>query len=220
MTTLAKEFDALIAVSRMINAHLDLDTVLESVMSVATNVLYAEASSLVLIDEKTGDLLFHVAYGEKAYTIKKIRMKKGEGIVGWVIDNGKSFLDNDVSKNPLFFRKVDEESGFQTKAVLCVPLETTQKLWGAIEVLNKVGGGSFTKHDMLLCETIAGQAAIAIENAMLHQQIVKTERLAAIGQTISGLAHCIKNVLHGIKGGSFIVDLGLKKDDSEKIVWR
>ena len=217
MTTLAKEFDALIAVSRTINAHLDLDTVLESVMSVATNVLNAEASSLVLIDETTGDLLFHVAYGEKAYDVKQMRMKKGVGIVGWVIDNGKSVIDNDVSKNPQFFKKVDEESGFQTRAILCVPLETTKKLWGAIEVINKIGGGNFTNHDMLVCETIAGQAAIAIENAMLHRQIVKSERLAAIGQTIAGLAHCIKNVLHGIKGGSYIVDLGMKKDDNEKI---
>ena len=211
------EFDALIQVCRTVNAHLDLDSVLESVMSVTTDVMHANASSLVLIDENTDDLLFHIAQGEKAQTIKQIRIKKGEGIVGWVIENGKPVVVNDVSNNPLFLKKVDEESGFQTKSILCVPLETTNRLWGAIEVLNKTDGGDFTPKDLILCEAIAGQAAIAIENAMLHKQLVKNERLAAIGQTISGLAHCIRNILQGIKGGSFMIDLGLRKDELSRV---
>ncbi len=104
------EFDALIQVCRTVNAHLDLDSVLESVMSVTTDVMHADASSLVLIDENTDDLLFHIAQGEKAQTVKQIRIKKGEGIVGWVIENGKPVVVNDVSNNPLFLKKVDEQN--------------------------------------------------------------------------------------------------------------
>jgi len=80
-------------------------------------------------------------------------------------------------------------------------------------VLNKENDAKFTVEDQEFLQAIATQAAIAIENAKLHGQIVKNERLAAIGQTVSGLAHCIKNILNGIQGGSYILDLGLKKEN-------
>jgi signal transduction histidine kinase len=213
----AEELNALIQVSKTVNAHLDLDTVLESVMSVTTEVMQVEASSMVLVDEETGDLLFHVARGQKAGAIKPIRMKPGEGIVGWVVESGKPAIVNDVANDPRFYNKVDEESGFQSKAILCVPLATKNRLWGAIEVLNRLDGREFDEEDLALCEAIAAQAAIAIENAVLHRDMLKTERLAAIGHTIAGLAHCIKNVLNGIQGGSYMVDVGLRKGDQHTL---
>jgi len=211
------ELNALIEVSRTVNAHLDLDTVLESVMSVTTDVMHVAASSLVLVDEETGDLMFHVARGEHAETIKPIRMKPGEGIVGWVVESGQPLVVNDVNQDERFNNKVDEESGFETRSILCVPLTTATRLWGAIEIINKLDGSDFGDRDLRLCEAVAAQAAIAIENAMLHKQIVQTARMAAIGQTVAGLAHCIKNVLNGIQGGSYMVDVGLRKDEPGKM---
>ena len=51
----------------------------------------------------------------------------------------------------------------------------------------------------------------------LEKELLKSERLAAVGQTVAGLAHGIKNILHGLKGGSYLVDIGIKKDESEKL---
>jgi two-component system NtrC family sensor kinase len=51
----------------------------------------------------------------------------------------------------------------------------------------------------------------------LEKELLKSERLAAIGQTVAGLAHGIKNILHGLKGGSYLVDIGIQKDESEKL---
>ena len=213
----ATQFDALLTITQTINSHLKLDKVLESVMDVATQAMQVEASSLVLVDEETNELLFHVTEGVKAKIIKTIRMKAGEGIVGWVIQEGKPVLVNDVSKDPRFFKKADKKSGFTTKSILCVPMSTSNKCVGAIEVLNKENDGAFTKEDREFLQAIATQAAISIENAKLHEQIVKSERLAAIGQTVSGLAHCIKNILNGIQGGSYILDLGLKKENFSNV---
>lgn len=209
----ATQFDALLKITQTINSHLNLDRVLESVMDVATQAMQVEASSLVLVDEDTNELLFHITEGEKAKIIKTIRMKAGEGIVGWVVKEEKPVLVNDVSKDPRFFKAADKKSGFTTKSILCVPMSTSEKCVGAIEVLNKENDGKFTVDDQEFLQAIAAQAAIAIENAKLHGQIVKNERLAAIGQTVSGLAHCIKNILNGIQGGSYILDLGLKKEN-------
>ncbi len=211
------EQSALIEVSKTVNAHLDLDTVLESVMAVATEMLKVEASSLVLVDDATGDLLFHVAQGEKAEALKPIRIQAGQGVVGWVVESGEPAIVNDVTTDPRFSGSVDDQSGFQTKAILCVPLATSNRLWGAIEILNKLDDRPFDDHDLVLCEAVASQAAIAIENAMLHSKILETERLAAVGQTITGLAHCVKNVLNGIRGGSHMVDKGIQRDNSALI---
>ena len=205
--------DAILKIIQTINSHLDHDKVLESVMDVTTQAMHVEASSLVLIDEDTDELLFHVTEGEKAKIIKTIRMKAGEGIVGWVIKEGKPVLVNDVSKDKRFYKAADKKSGFNTKSILCVPMCTANKCLGAIEVINKINDEKFDDADRIFLDAIASQAAIAIENAKLHERIVKNERLAAIGQTVSGLAHCIKNILNGIQGGSYILDLGLKKEN-------
>jgi len=209
--------DALLKIIRTINSHLNLDKVLESVMDVTTQTMQVEASSLVLIDEDTNELLFHVTEGEKAKIIKTIRMKEGEGIVGWVIKKEKPVLANDVSKDKRFYKDADKKSGFITKSILCVPMCTSDKCLGAIEVINKINGEDFDDADIIFLEAITSQAAITIENAKLHDRIVKNERLAAIGQTVSGLAHCIKNILNGVQGGSYILDLGLKKENLSNV---
>ena len=51
----------------------------------------------------------------------------------------------------------------------------------------------------------------------LERELVNSERLAAVGQTVAGMAHCIKNILHGFKGGSYLVDVGLQRDNTEKL---
>jgi len=209
--------DAILKIIRTINSHLNLDKVLKSVMDVTTQAMQVEASSLVLIDEETSELLFHVTEGEKAKIIKTIRMKAGEGIVGWVIKENEPVLVNDVSKDKRFYKAADKKSGFITKSILCVPMSTPDKCLGAIEVINKKNDGKFDDADRIFLDAISSQAAIAIENAKLHARIVKNERLAAIGQTVSGLAHCIKNILNGIQGGSYILDLGLKRENFSNV---
>ncbi|MFC1542149.1 ATP-binding protein, partial [Candidatus Latescibacterota bacterium] len=125
---------------------------------------------------------------------------------------------NDVTQDPRFYKKIDEKSGFKTRSILCVPMSTKNRTLGAIEVINKLDSSDFNELDLTFCGAIAGQAAIAIENALLHKQIIQTERLAAIGQTVAGLAHCIKNVLYGIQGGSYMVDLGLRKNNGTTLL--
>lgn len=211
-----EEAVALSDIAQTINAHLDLDAVLESVMAVARDVMEAEAASLFTLDEDTEELLFHVAHGEKAEHVKPIRLPAGQGIAGHVVRTGEPSVVNDVGSDQRWTSVVDDASGFCTRSILCVPLRTKQRTWGAIQILNKIDG-DFTPNDAVLCQAVAGQAAVAIENARLHEQMMQSERMAAIGQTVTGMAHCVKNILNGIRGGSFMVDRGLAGEDTEKI---
>ena len=211
------ELMALIEVGKLMNAELDLAAVLNTVMNVATDLMQAEASALVFVDSETGDLLFHTVQGDKARAVKQVRLRSGEGIVGSVIESGEAYIANYASDDTRFYSGVDSSTGFNTKSVLCVPLMTEHRRWGAIEILNKADNRPFDNHDLLLCEALAGQASVAIELAFLHEQKMKAERMAAIGETVAGLAHCVKNVLNGIQGGAYFVDRGLKNEDMPSI---
>ena len=72
---------------------------------------------------------------------------------------------------------------------------------------------SFREDQLRMLVAIGRQAALAVENYRYQQAIVKAERLAAMGQTIATLSHHIKNILQGIRGGSYLIEMGLKEHD-------
>ncbi len=169
----------------------------------------------MLYDPKSKELFFEVALGKKGEKVKKIRLKLGEGIAGTAAKMDKALNIPDVTKDPHFYKEADSRSGFKTKSILTVPLKRKGKLLGVLEVLNKKNGRSFDKQDLRLIQIIAGQAAVAIENAQLYLANLKAERLAAVGQTVTSLSHYIKNLLTSIEMGKETVHMGLEDSDQE-----
>lgn len=165
------EQEVLMEVGRLLNSTLKLPEVLDLVMQNTQDALQAEASSLMLRDAETGELYFTVARGEKGEQAKVVRLGQGQGIVGWVAEQGEPLIVNDARSDPRFSRKVDEQTGFVTRQVACVPLVVKGKTVGVIEVLNRVAGGDFTPKDLSLLKAIAAQAGIAIENARLYGEV-------------------------------------------------
>jgi len=104
--------------TRAISYTLRLSELLGTVMRLASEVAHAEASSLLLMDPATDELYFDIALGEKGGALQQIRLKKGEGIAGWVAANLKPAVVNDVTKDSRWTRRADKTSQFQTKAIL------------------------------------------------------------------------------------------------------
>lgn len=149
----------------------DLSKVLNDIMQLATAVLDAGASALMLVDEKSGELVFEYAQGEMGRVLRKQRTALDEGIAGWVATHGLPALVNDARSDPRFSPLVDTRTGFLTQSVLCVPLQLRGRLIGVLEVLNKRSGQGFDSEDLRLLITTANQAAIAIERAQLYQSL-------------------------------------------------
>ncbi|PKK91245.1 MAG: hypothetical protein CVV64_05600 [Candidatus Wallbacteria bacterium HGW-Wallbacteria-1] len=173
------ELFALVEVCTLINSVLDVSKLIEIIMEMAKKVLNAEASSLMLIDEKTGELVFKVAHGEVGEKIKEIRIPQGKGIAGWVAQSGKSLLISDVTKDSRFYSAADEKTNFKTRSIICAPLISKEKTLGIVEVLNKrpgKGGTSFTENDLRLLEALANQSAVALENAVLYEKLSSEKR--------------------------------------------
>jgi len=165
-----KQLETLLRVFSLVNSTLDATEIQTRTIEALTRLLEAEAGSLLLLDEETGELYFQVATGEKGETLKEIRLRKGEGIGGWVAEHGEPLIINDARSDPRFFKKADEKSGFVTRSIICVPVRSKDKIIGVLQGINKKEGG-FTAEDHELMKSLADQVAIAVENARLYSEL-------------------------------------------------
>ena len=211
------EFRAVLAVSRALAGKLDLDRVLAVTVTTLADIVGAEGSSILLIDPQTGGMSFHVAAGPGADAARAVPLPPGAGVCGHVARTGESLIVNDAQNDARLYRAVDASSGVTTRNLLCVPLICGRRVRGVLEFINKRRGADFDARDLRLAEAVAAQIALALENARLHADIVVKERMAAVGQTVSGLAHCVKNILNGIRSGSAVVDRHLKAEDMTEV---
>ncbi len=166
-----EKLGAAIEMCSLVSSSLNLAKVLHLIMKNVNRVTNSVASTLMLLDEETGELVFSVPTGPKADELTDIRLPPGKGIAGWVAKLGKPALVPCVDEDPRFYPKIDDITGLETKSIVCVPLKSRAKLIGVLEVINKVDGTPFTENDVLLLSIFGFQAAAAIENARLHGEL-------------------------------------------------
>ena len=129
-------------------------------------------------------------------------------IIDMVLEEKHAVICGDTSSDARFKHSASLQD-LKIKSIMCAPLLVSDQVLGMVEVDSSSGGISFRESDLRLLTGLAAQASIALENSRLYQEIGQSKRLAAIGQTVSGVAHCVKNVLNGIDGGLFIARRGL-----------
>jgi signal transduction histidine kinase len=190
----------------------DLSQLLKLVMVEAEKVVDAETSGLLLYDETTNELYFELALGPKGDRLKEIRLALDQGIAGYAALHREPVNVTDAQNDPRFFKQADKTSTFVTRNLVAVPMMRQNRLIGILEVLNKRGAEHFSDEDVKIMQVLAGQAAIAIENARLFEAKVKSERLAAIGQAIAGLSHYVKNIVTGMGGSASLIEAALREE--------
>ncbi len=149
------------------SADLDIEAVLTMILEGVARVIRVEAGSVLRFVD--GELAFMVALGEKAEHVKPFRLKRGQGIAGWVAETGENLIVHDVHKDSRYYPGVEKATGFVTKSILAVPMKSGDEIIGVIELINKVGG-RFTKKDLELIEAISSFAAVALEHARLYSE--------------------------------------------------
>ena len=173
-----KRLSTLIEVNGLISSSLNLDQILENVMAISKQVMNADASSLMLIDEKTNELVYQVALGKVGEKLKQeFRLKLGQGIAGTVAQEGKPLLLEDAYTHPKFHRAHDDATGYRTRSMITVPLKIGERITGVAQVINRLDDSVFDADDLELFIALCGMAAIAIENAKMHKSLMEKQRL-------------------------------------------
>ena len=168
-----EQLQLLLRLSREVAALDSLDAVLDTLVEAAKRELGAQAGSLFLHDDDTGEL----------YTVKttdlgsrQIRVLDNLGIVGAVYHNGTGEIVHDAYNDPRFNREVDRETGFTTESLLCAPVKNAKgETIGAAEMLNKIEG-EFAPADLALLVEITSQCAMTLETMQLIERTARSRR--------------------------------------------
>lgn len=149
---------------------------LEMIVETGAKVIGAHAGALFLLDEERSELTFEVAFGGKAEQAKRFRVPLGHGVAGIVAASGHPMAIAEAESDPRLAADIAKGVGYVPKTLLCVPLFYGSRVIGALELLDKEGGGTFTAADMSVLGLFANQAAVALQLSSSYQNVA---RLAA-----------------------------------------
>ena len=163
-----QKLTSILDVAKAFTSIRDLNSLLPMILFEAAKVVEADRCSLFLLDREHDELWSKVAQGTK----EEIRFKVGIGIAGTVAKTGEVINIPDAYADARFNRSFDKSSGYRTKTILAVPMRNSAgEVTGVIQALNKTTVPNFTGEDVELLIALGGQAASAVENAMLHEEI-------------------------------------------------
>src|SRR6266496_3252421 len=182
-----RRLNALVDIISHLTTTLDRQELLTRIMNHARDLLAVEATSVWELDHQHDPplLRLHIATGEHGDQLRELTVPVGQGIIGQVVATGQRMLVEDVSKEERHYKQADEQSGFVTRSILCVPLrapsiqlgqergELQASIIGGAQALNKRNGGAFTQDDIDLFETLASQAATVLKVARLNEETYK-----------------------------------------------
>ena len=202
-----------------------LEQSLQRTLDLTMSAVLADRGCVLLTDPQSGEISPHVTSQRVAGT-PGVRMPISRTIVDYVLKTGQGVRTADAQHDSRFDRT---DSIFQAgiREAMCVPMQGRHQLMGVIYVdittpaesllMPREKAAGFREDQLRLLIAIGRQTALAVENHRFQHAFVKAERMAAMGQTIATLSHHIKNILQGVRGGSYLIDMGLN-DHNEELV--
>ncbi|GAB4477484.1 MAG: hypothetical protein Kow0088_16450 [Anaerolineales bacterium] len=166
----ARVMAALASSAAAITGSLDLREVLQRILEQTSQALLADTVSLALLDPKRQELVFEASTGRYSDKVVGIRLKLGQGIAGWVAQNGTGAVVNDVSQDERFYGGVDLITGFKTRAIACAPIRWGNEVIGILEALNPYSR-VFDEDALDVLNGIASLAGTAIRHAQLFEEL-------------------------------------------------
>jgi signal transduction histidine kinase len=204
---------------------LDIDQLLARLMELIFEWVEADRGCILLVDHETSELTPTVSRNRENVQGGE-RMTISRTILDYVMDRKEGVLTSDARGDTRW----NPDGSIITLGVreaICVPMQGRYGIVGAIYIDTYTppgkllpasrGVNQFTEEHLKLMVAIGHQAALAIEDTSYYSAMLQAERLAAMGQTIATLSHHIKNILQGIRGGSYLIEEGLKSGDNDVV---
>lgn len=197
--------DQMVTIGHLLNSTLDLAELLELIITTAAKLVNTETASIMLLDERTGELFFAAATGESQSELHKIKVPLAGSIAGAIYTTGEPAIVDDVDSDSRHYDGVDQSISFQTQSLLGVPMQVRNQRIGVLEALNKLDKSRFNQEDVQVLLTMASHAAVAIENAQLVARLQEAyRRLSDLDQMksnfISIASHELRTPLMIVQG--------------------
>jgi sigma-B regulation protein RsbU (phosphoserine phosphatase) len=175
-------------VSKLLNSTLHLDELLDVILNLASQTMEAEASTILVRYDSRSKIELYIS--SAGGTIReKLQVMKGEGIVGWVAENGQAVISNQVKQDPRYSPELEKQLGFSIQSLICVPLFRKGNLIGAVSALNKLEGKEFNPQDLEVFSSLADQISVALDNSYLYrkakQKTLEMETLLEVEKSLS-----------------------------------
>lgn len=170
--------EMMLEVSRKLHATLEMSALLQFVVKVATELTDTEVAAILLVDKKMGELYLEAATGEQSSVVERTLVPIEDSMAGWIVRTGEFLVVDNLLEDGRRFSEIDRLPQFEARSVLGTPLKFREKTLGVLEVFNKRLAAGFTSDDIHLLNTLAGQAAVAIENARMFEQNDEVTKLA------------------------------------------
>jgi GAF domain-containing protein len=159
---------------------------LQAIVEVARAIFGARAASIMLLDDRAGELVFEAVTGEGEDTLVGRRIPSGTGIAGWVAQSGQPLVVEDVARDPRFAVEEARRTGYVPKGLMAVPLLRHERVLGVLNVLDRPERRRFSVAEMDLLGLFANQAAVALDLLLQARRIEAL--LAASGDELEAVA--------------------------------
>ena len=188
-------------------SELDLGNLLNTIAEKIKTYLHCEESSIFLFNPRKEELYFEIATGEKEEELKKIVIKKGEGIAGWIAERKECVVINNCAEDPRFEKTIDKKTSFVTNSILGVPVISGETLIGVVEAINKIDE-DFSDDDEILLKEFSSFISIPLQNAILFRDVMSESKekgqLIELGKIVSSsfsfedVFNTLKDIITGI----------------------
>jgi two-component sensor histidine kinase len=210
--------------NQALSATLDQEQVLATFLQEVCRLLDVVALSVWLFQAGTEELVCQQAIGPRSELVQGWRLAKGEGIAGRVAATGDSMFVADTRSDSRHFKGVDQQTGMEIRSILCVPLQVKNEVIGALQIVDE-NPGRFEFTDLILLESLAATAAIAIEHARLFQQAredaeTKTRLLREVNHRVKNNLSAIIGILYAERQHSELKDQAIYQSIMQDLVSR
>jgi hypothetical protein len=154
---------------------MDMEEAVNFVLDLAMDKIDAESGSILFADVSGQELYFAAARGPKADEIMDFRVPMGEGIVGFCSREGVSLAIGDAQADPRFYEDISESLGYPTDSLLCSPIQYRGRVYGAVELVNKKGGSTFTTNEMNALSYVGRQMAEFVNRVVMERESLEEE---------------------------------------------
>ena len=217
-----RRLERLLEVCRNLSANLDYEPLLQSIIEVASELTRSESSSIMVYEQETQSLRFVAAPFHVIDSLKTINIPLDRSVAGTVFTSAQPMALHHAERDNRIFRMVDKELNENTNSLLAVPLMFRGIVIGVIEAMNKLNNAHYTEEDIIILETLASQAAIAIQNHRVlddsqksYRKVMELDRMKS--DFVAIFSHELRTPLGVVLGHASLLQESVDKEMRDEV---